>query len=218
LWVGKRFQNIFKSGGHQTRLSIARWKLLQQLFSYKLVYSLFGNRDVAFTGSGAELERIPEALDKIIQDGNASSSFMAHLVFKGHLLEMSETELPPSLQKKILALIKDRLLNDEIEFEFFVADFLQFLQRQNEAPGPVFYSLSDILSFADFNYLHAIIKKIAGNENFIVGRSFLRNRLWPDHLSLFNHYGKVSLHDQQESTGMYQVFSLQTQPKTCLLS
>ena len=107
---------------------------------------------------------------------------------------------------------------EEIRVEDHVADLLQFLQDENERKRAVFYSLSDILSFADFTYLHAIIRKIAINENCIVGRSFLRNRLTADHLSLFNNYGKVFIHDEQESTGMYQVFSLQTQMEACTFS
>jgi S-adenosylmethionine:diacylglycerol 3-amino-3-carboxypropyl transferase len=215
FWLGKSFRNIFKTGGHQHRFSAARWKLLQQIFSHKMVYRLFGNRDVAFTGSSAQLERIPLALNKIIQNGKASSCFMTHLVFKGHLLEMDQKELPPSLQKNVLAVIKERLFNHEIQINYRVADLLQFLQHENETEIAVFYSLSDILSFADFNYLHAIIQKTAVNKNCIVARSFLRNRLTTDHLALLNHYGKVSLHDEEESTGMYQVFSLQTQMKAC---
>jgi len=169
---------------------------------------LFGNRDIAFTGSSTELQRIPAALDKIIQNGKASSSFMTHLVFKGHLREMCAEELPPSLQRKVLTVIKDRLLNHEIEITYHVEDLLQFLRKGHKNKGPVFYSLSDILSFADFEYLHSIVKTTALNENFIVGRSFMRNRLSNKQLSLLGQYGNISLHDEEESTGMYQVFSL----------
>ena len=218
LWLGKKFHNIFKTEGQPDRFTAARWKLLQQVFSYKMVYRLFGNRDIAFTGSSAELERIPAALDKIIQNEKASSSFIAHLVFKGHLSEMTQMELPPSLQEKILIVIKERLMNHEIKLEYHVADLLQFVQDQPETKRPVFYSLSDIVSFASFNYMQEIIQKTSINENCIVGRSFLRNRLTTDHLSLFNDYGNVSIHDEQESTGMYQVFSLHTEMKACTYS
>jgi hypothetical protein len=107
-----------------------------------------------------------------------------------------------------LTVIKDRLLNQEIEIKYHVADLLEFLRHEQEKNGPVFYSLSDILSFADFDYLHAIVKETAVNENFLVGRSFMRNRLSNDQLSLLTRFGNVSLHDEEESTGMYQVFSL----------
>jgi S-adenosylmethionine-diacylglycerol 3-amino-3-carboxypropyl transferase len=211
LWMGKSFRNIFKTEDHQPAFSVARWKLLQQVFSYKMVYRLLGNRDIAFTGSSAELKRIPVALDKIIHDGKASSSFIMHLVFKGHLLEMNQKELPPSLQKQFLGVIKDRLSNHTIEIKYFVADLLHFLKHQKETEDPVFYSISDILSFCDFDYLHSIIKKTAVNENCIVGRSFLRNRLTTPDLSLLNRYGKLCVHDDEDSTGMYQIFSLRHQ-------
>ncbi|MHA4842912.1 DUF3419 family protein [Flavitalea antarctica] len=209
FWLGKSFKNIFKPSGQHLNFSAERWKLLQQLFSFKIVYLVFGNRDVAFTGSSSELRRIPAAMDKIIQNGKASSCFMTHLVFKGHLLDMCQEELPPSLQKNVLADIRERLLNREITITYHVEDLLEFLRRkEHETEGPVFYSISDILSFADFDYLHEIVKTTAANENLVVGRSFLRHRLSQDQLDMLDQYGTVSMHDEEESTGMYQVFSL----------
>jgi S-adenosylmethionine:diacylglycerol 3-amino-3-carboxypropyl transferase len=217
-WLGKNFQNVFSKITGQRCYSTTRWKMLQTLFSYKFVYTMFGNGDEAFIGAGAQLNLIPAALDDIIKNEKASSCFMMHLIFKGHLLEMNEEDLPPSLQRKVLTSIRQRLLNEEITIEYKVGDMLKLLQNQNETKGDVFYSLSDILSFADFDYMHAIIEKTAVNDNCIVGRSFLRNRLTPDHLSLLKNYGQVALHDSEESTGMYQVFSLQTQTTACTLT
>ena len=209
FYLGRRFQNIFIDNYQEKKFPRRRWKILRQLFSYKLVYQLGGNRDKAFVGKKAYTNQIPNALDETIRNNKASSSFMTHLIFKGHLLEMRDNDLPPSLQKNILAAIKQRLLNEEIVISYHVSDFMEFLSHSKELPNQdVFYSISDILSFVDFKYLLEIIKRISSTGNIVVGRSFLRNRLTLDQLNELRLLGDVRLYDDEESTGMYQVFLL----------
>ena len=124
---------------------------------------------------------------------------------------MKEDDLPPSLQRNVLSAIKDRLINGEIRIQYYVDDLLSFIKRRAALlPNPTFYSLSDILSFTDHVYLDAVCKELSTQESCIVARSFLRNRLSTEQLLAFQAYGRVNRHDDQETTGMYQVFSIHT--------
>jgi len=209
FYLGKKFQNIFKKGEQKNGFPSFRWTILKNFFSHKLVYRLAGNKDVAFVGADAETKIIPAALDSVIKNRNASSSFMMHLIFKGGVTEMQDCDRPPSLQKEVLSIIKERLAIKEIIVEYRTSDLLSFAKQEaNNLMPPVFYSLSDILSFAGFAYLDKVMKCISGKGNLIVARSFLRNRLTSNQLNALATYGNVNLHSDEESTGMYQVFSI----------
>ncbi|RYZ24984.1 MAG: DUF3419 family protein [Chitinophagaceae bacterium] len=206
FWLGKKIQTVFDKCSYPEHFPSFRWKLLQKMFSYKIVYQIAGNRDAAFVGRNAQMEKIPSALNETFRKGTASSSFMAHLVFKGTLAQMQENELPPSLQSDVLLAIKKRLLNGDLTIKYFADDLQSFISKTVVAAYyPVFYSLSDILSFVDFDYLNAVLKKTASQKSCLVIRSFLRNRLSTEQLNRLNCYGEVSVHDEQETTGMYQV-------------
>lgn len=41
---------------------------------------------------------------------------------------MQETDLPPSLKKEVLELVKQRLVNGEISVQYHPADLLQFIK------------------------------------------------------------------------------------------
>lgn len=215
FFLGKNFLRLLYSQGFQlSSFQQVKWKISTWLFSQKWVYQLFGNKDTAFTGKGAAIEHIPAALDKLIKNGRAASSFITHLIFKGHLKDMDKRELPPSLQKNVLKRIKERLINKELHIEYHQGDLLDFISRHNNPVDmPVFYSASDILSFEDHAYVGELIKSSLKNTgNIVVVRSFLRNRLSAEQLKkLSKGYGFTEQFDQQESSGMYQVAAIKNQ-------
>ena len=209
LFLGKKFQKIFDDGYHKKAFPQRRWNVLKKLFSYKLAYQLAGNADVAFIGKKTKTHHIPESLNETITANKASSSFMAHLIFKGTLSGMLEVDLPPSLQKEVLSIIKERLVNQELNIQFYTSDLLEFvLENKGLTSEPLFYSLSDILSFTDFAYLQTLLSHISVSGNLIAIRSFLSNRLTEADLELLSSYGNIALHDKEDSTLMYQVFSV----------
>lgn len=209
FYLGKGFQSIFQDGQSSNTFPEKRWRLLKTIFSQKLPYQLAGNRDEAFIGDRACTALIPAAFDSSIKKGKAASSFMAHLVFKGHLEQMHPTDLPPSLQEDVLTGIQNRLLHKELILQYQTADLFQAVKKNRWQF--CFFSVSDILSFADFFYLQKLVSTCAGRGNILVGRSFLRNRLTEPQLEILQEYGKLTLYDAEESTGMYQVFSIHYQ-------
>jgi S-adenosylmethionine:diacylglycerol 3-amino-3-carboxypropyl transferase len=207
-FLGHKFKHIFDHPYKQNVFSNWRWKLVAWMFSQTSVYKLLGNKDIAFTSKDAHTSNIPVALENIIYSGKAHSSFIAHLIFKGHLNDMAEEYLPASLQRKVLRSIQERLRTKDIVIDYYSKDLLAFTRVQLTT-GSVFYSLSDILSFQDQKYLNELLEKIAVPGSIVVGRSFLRNRLTPLQLDeLAMKYGKAVTYDDHDSTGMYQVFSV----------
>jgi len=208
LFLGKAFQNIFHSAVTDSFPSL-RWKMISSLFGKKWIYKVWGNKDTAFTGKGSSVGYIPMALNKVIRNGKAGSCFMMHLIFKGHLRHMSENDLPPSLQKSVLEKIRKKICTNELTIDYCVNDLFQFISQQIHLAEPTFYSLSDILSFEDHDYLNALLGHLNLGENVIVARSFLRNRLSTQQLkNLLPQYGTIEVHDDKESTSMYQVVSI----------
>lgn len=212
LSLGGNFQGVFDQNSFNARLfPETRWKLLSWMFSQKWIYKLWGNKDKAFIGSGASAERIPAALNSVIKKGNAPSCFMAHLIFKGHLRFMATKDLPPAMQNEFLNTIRRRVLNREIIIEYYREDLLHFMRENREQiTKPVFLSASDILSFEDRKYLEELIKIALQNPgDMIVWRGFLRNILTSQELrTIAENHGNIERHDEQESTEMYQVFSI----------
>jgi len=211
FFLGKPFEQVFSGGSPQAKtFPKKKWKLLARLFSWKWIYTMWGNRDIAFVGKGAEISYIPGSLDRVIYDGEASSCFMTHLIFKGHLREMSDGDLPPSLQKEVLQRIKQRLASSAIKMNYFHGDILTFVATNGSSSGQVFYSASDILSFENYSYLRQLIDKVAQPGNILVWRAFLRNRSNTNHTTtLANKCQELKDHTPSESTRMYQVFSIQ---------
>ena len=213
FFLGNRFLSVLSgnspfSSGFPKR----KWKIITRLFSWQWIYKIWGNKDVAFTGNNAAIDQIPVALNQIIYNSEAQSCFMAHLIFKGHLREMSETSLPPSLQKSVLQKVKQRLISSEIKVHYHHTDILTFAKNSNlKQQQPVFYSLSDILSFENPDYLNELLTKISDPGNTIVWRAFLRNRFNgnANRDPAGSRYDNLVDHSSTESTRMYQVFSIQ---------
>jgi S-adenosylmethionine:diacylglycerol 3-amino-3-carboxypropyl transferase len=212
LFLGNKFISVLSDHSPYSRdFPKRKWKLITQIFSLKWIYKLWGNKDLAFVGKGADIARIPAALDQIVYNGEAASCFMAHLIFNGHLREMKEKSLPLSLQKNLLQKVKQRLLSSELKVNYHHTDILTFARENVSNQMPLFYSLSDILSFESRDYLGELLNKIAVPGNTIVWRTFLRNRVNGDkkHDDPYFNYEDVADHSPAESTRMYQVFSIQ---------
>lgn len=207
LFLGKKIHRIFSKDQDALKgFPHKRWNLLRYFFSIRWIYRFWGNRDKAFVSRDAAVEHIPSALNEIIYKGNAPSCFMAHLIFKGHLQEMEEADLPPSLQKKVLAGIKHRIASAGISIEYHKTDMLDFIRKTKGLLAvPVFYSLSDILSFENAGYMQEVASVLTGQEHTTVWRTFLRNRV--NAADPTGAMQQVSEHSGDESTGMYQVFS-----------
>lgn len=214
LFLGRKFRKIFDQPSLQPGyFPSTGWKILTWLFSQTWIYKTWGNKDSAFIGKGARSRIIPGALDNMIRNGKANSSFMAHLIFKGHLQHMEEKDLPPSLKKNVLDSIRDRLLSRDLIIEYYHGDLLEYVKNIHFTLAmPVFYSASDILSFEDHHYLEELIQKSTiATGNTIVWRSFLRNRLNKQQMEYLSRGSrKIEQYDNYESTGMYQVFSIAT--------
>lgn len=194
-----------------------KWKVTTWFFSKKWIYTLLGNKDIAFTGKGSAPEIIPAALNLQMENRKTFSSFIAHLIFNGHLRNMDASYLPSSLQKEVLTNIRQRLIKKEIRVEYRHQDLLEFVEKQNADAPLTFYSASDILSFETHEYVLKLFQTVLSRAgNLVVIRAFLRNRLSPLQLkSLAGTYGRVKQLDEIESSRMYQVIavgSLQPHP------
>ena len=208
IFPGKRFHHLLFQPGALPFFTRLTWKIVSWFFSKQWVYALLGNKDIAFTGPGAAIGRVTEALNKLIQQGKMHTSYIPHLIFKGHLRDMEEKHLPPSLQTKVLARIKERLNSGEIIVTYHLDDLLHFT-KNNKQEKQAFYSASDILSFEDHSYLRDLIYTGVSNKgNCLVARSFLRNRLTEPQLKNITNGYRSAFHDESESSGMYQVISI----------
>lgn len=212
VFLGKNFQTIFSTDkSAKKHFPAIRWNIMTRLFACKIVYKLSGNNDIAFISRDACISHIPIAINESIKKDKVHSNFMMHLIFKGHLRDMDTDELPPSLQKENLQKIKDKLVNGTIDIHYNHTDILSYLNNYQSFKGSsVLYSLSDILSFENYNYISSVIDKLSHSENIIIWRSFLRNRDALNELNIpLELYRKVQSLTESESTGMYQVYLLQ---------
>jgi len=212
LFLGKDFLKRCSQETKSATLT-AKWKIVSWVFSWRWVYKLMGNKDMAFTSNDASVKQIPAALTRLINEGKASSSFITHLIFKGHLREMKESDLPPSLQELILTTIRERLIKNQLTVKYHEADLLEYVYRTENLKGDnIIYSVSDILSFEDHSYLKKLIKSCLKNPGCqIIIRSFLRNRLDQKQLQrLSATYKEVNILDANETTGMYQVVGIKS--------
>ena len=208
LFLGKQFQDIFCAPNNGSPFRSFRWDMLRKLYSFKIIYKLWGNKDAAFTSDDAFIKQIPDALDKVIKNNETPTCFMMHLIFKGHLREMSENDLPPSLQATILKTIKKRLVQNEISVHYHHTDLLTFVKK---APGcSIFYSASDLLSFEGNPYMDEVVNNTRGFNNIVVWRTFLRNRLsTQSKTNIAVQYPAFRELTEKESSRMYQVFAVQ---------
>lgn len=205
FFLGKSFQQSFATGTPIKGWPQKRWNLLLYIFSLKPVYRIFGNQDLAFISEDASVGYISKGLRKL---NNLNTCFMAHLIFYGDLHKMRERDLPPSLRKDILSTVKSRLVSSTVSINYHPLDLLSFVRSYKcTLAEPIFYSLSDILSFEPTDYLDEVFRQLKGQNHLLVWRAFLRHRrslpsyqqLWPD--------CGIREHSEDERTGMYQVFS-----------
>ena len=209
-FLGKNFLKMLSGAAiNANEFPKRRWKFIMRLFSQRWIYKAWGNKDVAFVGEDSIIRHIPDALDRIMRRGDAPSCFMTHLIFRGHLRDMKEEDLPPSLQEEVLHRIKEKLDSEAIDLHFHHADLLQFVDKDAQPASGVFYSISDILSFEGHDYLQRLLAKTVGPGNVVVWRTFLRNRIDGDFENVLKtKYSGLTSCTSSESTGMYQVFAI----------
>jgi hypothetical protein len=135
---------------------------------------------------------------------------MFNLIFKGHLREMNQEYLPPSLRTDVLQRIKTRLNNNNLHIKYLTGDLKKVINNNIKSIKPnTFFSLSDILSFVDPVYLSQFLTRIKGTNIVPVSgvfRSFLRNDV--SH-SEFANEANIDIFDitEEEMTNMYKVYS-----------
>ncbi len=189
-----------------------RWGLLLRTFSLRSVHWLSGNRDPAFVGAGAQPAIVRDGLEHTLRHGLVADSFMWHLVFKGHICEMNRAALPPSVRPDILRRCHESLARGEIDVRLSTGDLLTVLRTLDpDDLSDAFFSLSDILSFADFSYVQELLNLLGDRNNTLVIRSFLRNPLSSRQLhQLGERCTDVIDWSGHESTRMYRVHELRT--------
>lgn len=213
LFLGRNFRGTLTEKGIPKSFPQKRWKLLLGVFSMRFIYRLWGNEDAAFISQDATVSYIPSALDEMIGNGKAHSSFMFHLIFNGHLSEMRQTDTPPSLQNHVLEKAKSRLSSSRLAVHYHTHDLLSFVQTyKDHFSTPVFYSLSDMLSFENTDYLRDVSALLQSQRHTIVWRTFLRNRADKNSFCQVLGIKQLDEHTADESTGMYQVFASAHQP------
>ena len=218
FFLGTNFKNVILNGYDKKKFPALKWSLIRRLFSARFIYKMYGNKDQAFTGKGAGIRQIPKAIHQSIRTNEAPSSFMMHLVFQGHLRQMKEKDLPPSLSRLVLSRVKQRLNEKQCCVHYHNEDLLSFSKKFfHQLPGPVFFSASDILSFEDHAYMEKLVTLLDGTNSLIVWRSFLRNRTDGHVCKRYGQSGQAVVdHSASESTGMYQVFSLKNKTRNAV--
>ena len=187
-----------------------RWQGLMRLFSQTWVYQLTGNTDLAFTAPDCDSQLIARALQQTLKQDACADSFMFHLIFTGHLRNMVQAQLPPSLQPAILERIQHRLRQDDLTIQFVHDDICQYLRQSPLPAEAVFLSLSDLLSFVMAGELVSVLAdtKAQYSKTRVQGvvRSFLRHDFKPDELDRFSRFATIQEISKQERTRMYQVY------------
>ena len=105
------------------------------------------------------------------------------------------------------------ILQEKFSIHFHGDDLLVSLKHLPfEGEKARFFSLSDILSFADKEYLKAVfllIKGLKRGYNTLIFRTFVRNRLTTDDLKpLQDEFGLITDLSKNERTHFYQVFQI----------
>lgn len=209
--IGKKFDRLLTKNTPPPNQSYLIWNMMKFLFRQRIPYLLLGMRDKAFINTDAVIEKIPDAIQRSLDERSLHRSFMAHLIFKGHLRDMN-TDLPRSVEPEVLLRIKDRLQSNELKLSWIHSDVLQTLPNDlTPASDRVFLSLSDILSFISVSQLIDWLTKLSGphQTTTVVVRSFLRNSL-RDHMTpIRDHFGNVRDLSALDPTNMYEVFKME---------
>ena len=212
-FLGRHFYAYFESDEPiLDRFPHLRWKAAKFLFSQPGIYWLAGSRDPAFVARDARTALIPLALQQSLDRRQTDQSFVFHLVFYGDLDRLPAASYPPSLQPGILARIKEALNENRIVISFHHGDWLQYFRRLDQRMNqPAFFSLSDLLTYEDFDYLKGfldVLRRFSNGPHRAVFRTFTRNALneaqarWLASISpCFED------HSLEEMTGMYRVYS-----------
>ena len=214
LFLGKNFFRSFSQDiDFYERFPHIRWRLVKWLFSKKWVYKFLGNRDIAFVGRGCRTSIIPKALQKLLDENRLNESFMAHLIFNGHLRDMQPDAMPPSLQPGVLAAVQKALRGRAFRLEYHRTDFLDFLKNY---PLPeqedIFCSFSDVLSFEPPSYLLDCLSILKNKTKHtgLVARTFLKNELTENDLLQIRSMGfRVVEISSLDKTAMYRVFKIE---------
>lgn len=210
--LGNGFYDCFKKPLSECdRFPHRRWQWLRTLFTQRWVYIFMGNRDTAFIAGDASRKCIPDALQQTLQQGKVNGSFMFHLIFKGILDAMPPGQWPPSLQPQILKRIKSRLESDQLNIHYKCGDLLSLWQRLSLELDSCFFSLSDLLSFVNFDYIKSfflLANQSQESRHCFVLRSFLRNDLKEEEWQwLDNYFTNISDLSDSERTGMYKIYA-----------
>lgn len=213
-FLGKGFRDSFRLPLAQcSHFPHRRWRLLVWLFGQRWVYKLMGNRDIAFIAPDGQIELIPQAFDRILQAGQAHRSFLHHLVFNGHLRDMPAEDLPISLQINHLQNIKNSINNNKLNIHYATGDLKTVIEAQQLYFDDCLYSVSDMLSFVDFDYLEQLVAGIRASgktKTHLVCRSFLRGRLQATQLDrLRSLVLQVNDSSEADRSGNYQIIHLQ---------
>jgi S-adenosylmethionine:diacylglycerol 3-amino-3-carboxypropyl transferase len=210
--LGQGFEECF-TRHHDAfqKFPFARWKLLRWLFSQRWAYLALGNRDPAFVATDATPALISRAMQRTLEDGQVPNSFMFHLIFKGNLDAMSHDRLPPSLREDVLSAVQKRLQQPGLRIRFHEGDLKALLADWPRHDfSRTFFSLSDILSFADFGYLLALLQLLKGADISVVFRSFLRHGLTPRQLHVLRtRFKAVDDISHRDATGFYRIHHVQ---------
>jgi S-adenosylmethionine:diacylglycerol 3-amino-3-carboxypropyl transferase len=208
LFLGNGFFDCFRYDLNDCRnFPFGRWKFFLMILSTRYFFYITRNKDIAFNSSDCERKIISKGLERTLKSNHVTQSFMFNLLFKGHLREMDESFVPPSLQPEILSRIKKRLINKEIEIIYLAKDISDAIKENPDyITDNTFLSFSDILSFEKPEYLIEIIsilKKMNRKNLNGVFRSFLRNEFnsakFPENL-----FNKLIDYTDKEMTNMYK--------------
>ena len=208
--LGGSFYKIFDNDYES--FPFVRWKIVKFFFSNKLVFKLFGNQDISFVGDQADISLVSKSFQKLIDEREMNNSFMAHLVFKGHLQDVPLASLPASLDPNVLKTVQKRLRNKECKIKFEHNNILNVFEKYNLnlKDEKIFCSMSDILSFEKPEYIINCIKNLSVINNsiiVIVIRSYLSNHLNNDHIQKINELGfTVGNITHLDRTNMYKVY------------
>ena len=211
IFLGKGFIECWTSRPDRFhRFPWKRWRLLSRMFSWRIAYLLTGNRDPAFVSAGARGACIQEGLRYTLEQNLVPDSFMWHLIFKGHVRDMNTAAVPPSVRPELLQRCQQSLVRGRVDLRLHHADLLHVVRAMDpDYLSRMLFSVSDLLSFCDFSYVRKLLDLLAGRNNTVVIRSFLRNTLSPEQLRcLRDRCVEVTDWSDRESTRMYRVYVL----------
>lgn len=215
FFLGRGFYQCFSTKKADWKgFPALRWRIVKALFSNRWTYRLLGMKDSAFISKDSELRAIPAALQKSLDEDTVPQSCLFHLVFNGNLNEMPEAHLPPSFQKAVLLRIKTALAEGRLKVHYHFGDMLDVLKTLNlERAETRFFSLSDILSFVDRDYMKTLIGLVAAvktGASTLVFRTFVRNRLTQEQAADWQkQFGNLVDLTAEERSHFYQVFQIE---------